>query len=288
MASKLGLSLVDGLVVSLTNIHGACSWLMSFSCIVSASEDGTARVWDLQAPAVFTPEHHQGKVTGAIVSPNSSYCVTIGEDNIALVWDVANATCKHMLQGHQTGVNWAFIVCDGQQLVTASGKALYCEFLCRSWLNVKARMSVVLWIISGFCDIGDRRVCIWNLESGECIRTLPEHKGSRMKSFAVSDDGRKAMIVLFDSTVSVWDLESMSCVGWLIRRGERDGVRVHSGGVNAVYICKNGTLALTISKDETARLWQIDTTECIMVLKGDHEEHTLFILLLFLFWDRFS
>lgn len=91
----------------------------------TASEDGTARVWDLQAPAVAATEHHQGKVTRAIVLPNSNFCVTIGEDNAALVWDVENASCRHMLQGHQTGLNWAFIVADGHQLVTASGNTKY-------------------------------------------------------------------------------------------------------------------------------------------------------------------
>lgn len=96
-----------------------------------------------------------------------------------------------------------------------------------------------------------------------------------MKSFAVSKDGRKAIIVLFDSTVSIWDLESMSCVGWLIRRGERDGVRVHSGGVNGVYMCCNGRRAVTISKDTTARLWEIETGECILVLKGDEQFHLI-------------
>lgn len=100
------------------------SWNMTF-LYYTASEDGTARVWDLQAPAVAATEHHQGKVTRAIVLPSSNFCVTIGEDNAALVWDVENANCKHMLQGHQTGLNWAFIVADGRQLVTASGNIRY-------------------------------------------------------------------------------------------------------------------------------------------------------------------
>ena len=36
------------------------------------------------------------------------------------------------------------------------------------------------------------------------------HQGSRVKSFAVSGDGRIAVTVLFDSSISVWDLEDMT------------------------------------------------------------------------------
>ena len=35
------------------------------------------------------------------------------------------------------------------------------------------------------------------------------HPGSRVKSFAVSANGRVGVTVLFDSSISVWDLKTM-------------------------------------------------------------------------------
>ena len=35
------------------------------------------------------------------------------------------------------------------------------------------------------------------------------HPGSRVKSFAVSSNGNVGVTVLFDSTISVWDLKTM-------------------------------------------------------------------------------
>lgn len=50
--------------------------------------------------------------------------------------------------------------------------------------------------------------------------------------------------------------------------GDRDAARVHSGGVNAAYLTPDGTWAVTVSKDHTARVWNVATAECRCVLRG--------------------
>ena len=94
------------------------------------------------------------------------------------------------------------------------------------------------------------------------------HQGSRVKSFAASRDGRTAVIVLFDSTVAVWDMETMQTRCMLQRWGDRDAARVHSGGVNAVYMSADNLHAVTVSKDCTARIWDLESGECKHVLEG--------------------
>jgi len=86
---------------------------------------------------------------------------------------------------------------------------------------------------------------------------LPEQLGSRAKSIAISADGSAAAVALFDSTVAVFDVASGGRLAQLIRRGDRDASRVHSGGVNAVYLSRSGDLAVTVSKDCTARVWDV-------------------------------
>jgi WD40 repeat protein len=94
------------------------------------------------------------------------------------------------------------------------------------------------------------------------------HRGSRVKSFAASGDGTIAVIVLFDSTVSVWDLDTLECRHRLQRWGDRNALHVHSSAVNAGYLAVNATNAVTVSKDSTARVWDLDTGSCIHVLLG--------------------
>ena len=54
----------------------------------------------------------------------------------------------------------------------------------------------------------------------------------------------------------------------LQRRGERDASRVHSGGVNAALVSRDGRLAVTLSKDCTARVWDLVSGTCRHVLVG--------------------
>lgn len=47
------------------------------------------------------------------------------------------------------------------------------------------------------------------------------HPGSRVKSFAVSANGAVGVTVLFDSTISVWDLKTMQVRHTARHREER-------------------------------------------------------------------
>eukprot|EP00210_Caulerpa_lentillifera_P006800 g6499.t1 len=202
---------------------------------ITGSEDSTARVWDLTAPFTHLADSHQGKVTQVLHHQSSDQVVTIGEDSRVLVWDISSACCIRSITPKETSINFAFLVAEGSLLITASG---------------------------------DRCVCVWDLSTGECIRSLPPHEGSRLKSIAVSPDGKTAIICLFDSTVSVWNLESMELTNWLMKRAERDGIQVHSAAVNQVAITGDGVKAITISKDSTGRMWSLETFSTTLVLRG--------------------
>lgn len=55
----------------------------------------------------------------------------------------------------------------------------------------------------------------------------------------------------------------------LQKRGERDATRVHSGGVNAALVTDDGAVAVTLSKDCTARVWDLNAGTCTHVLVGE-------------------
>ena len=58
--------------------------------MVTASDDGTARVWDLRGerPSFVALEGHQGPVLSASFSADGTHVVTASEDNTARVWRV--------------------------------------------------------------------------------------------------------------------------------------------------------------------------------------------------------
>lgn len=104
------------------------------------------------------------------------------------------------------------------------------------------------------------------LESADITALILQVSGHQ--SSILMQDGRKAVIVLFDSTVTVWDLEKKEQVAVLQKWGQRDAASGHSGGVNAAYMTSDGKKVLTVSKDCTARIWDVENRETIHVLKG--------------------
>ena len=57
----------------------------------------------------------------------------------------------------------------------------------------------------------DNTLRVWDLETGQTIRTLEGHTG-RVTSLALTADGRHAVSGSWDNTLRVWDLLSGECL----------------------------------------------------------------------------
>lgn len=89
--------------------------------IVTASEDGTARVWDAATGAQnIILEGHTSTVHDANFNPDSTRIVTASDDRTARVWNVADGKELFQLRGHTGPVNAAAYSHDGKFIVTAS------------------------------------------------------------------------------------------------------------------------------------------------------------------------
>jgi len=110
--------------------------------VVTASDDGTARVWDAaNGQPVTSPLAHQGivqsvvesaafavfhpagtlnNVVSAAFSPDGTRVITASEDGTARVWDAANGQPVTGPLAHQDWVVSAAFSPDGTRVVTAS------------------------------------------------------------------------------------------------------------------------------------------------------------------------
>jgi WD40 repeat protein len=89
--------------------------------------------------------------------------------------------------------------------------------------------------LSATCS-ANRHVCVWDNETLEPIRTMHALQGSRVKSAAFSGDCNLMAVVLFDSTVTLWDVSRDEAVWQPQQRGVRDKTMAHSGGVNGCFL----------------------------------------------------
>ena len=71
---------------------------------VSASDDKTLKVWDLETGRELrTLEGHSDGVTGVAVSPDGRRAVSASYDNTLKVWDLESGRELRTLEGHSAG-----------------------------------------------------------------------------------------------------------------------------------------------------------------------------------------
>jgi WD40 repeat protein/DNA-directed RNA polymerase subunit RPC12/RpoP len=188
----------------LRTLEGA-GWVMSVSVTpdsrraVSGGSDNNLRVWDMESgKCLRILEGHSEPVCSVSVTPDGRRAVSGSGDNTLRVWDLESGQCLRTLEGHSAVVLSVNVTPDGRRVVSGSGDTTLIDSP-DGWRRVESRS-------------GDKALRVWDMESGQCLRTLEGHTAS-VNSVNVTPDGRRAVSGSKDKTIRVWDLESGQCLG---------------------------------------------------------------------------
>jgi len=122
-------------------------------------------------------------------------------------------------------------------------------------------------------------ICLWDLEKGKCLRTMKGHTGY-IHSVSVTPDGRLGLSGSSDKTLRLWNLENGQCIRTM------EG---HTSSVTSLSLTPAGGLGLSgsgeesltvgfekvyLSKDNTLRLWDLKTAECLSTMEGHTDKVT--------------
>ena len=218
--------------------------------VATASDDRTARVWDVARGKERARVTHDGWVWGVAFSPDGQLVATGSVDNTARVWDVARGQERARVTHDETVIGVAFSP-DGGLLATASG---------------------------------DGTARVWEVAGGK-ERTRLTHD-SAARGVAFSPDGRLLATASFDGTARVWEWASgqerarvthdelvwgvaFSPDGQLVASASVDGTArvwewasgqerarvTHDGWVWGVAFSPDGQLVATAGS-ETAQVWE--------------------------------
>ena len=120
----------------------------------------------------------------------------------------------------------------------------------------------------------DRLITLRNLKTGKIIRNFTGHSGS-IYSLCLSADGQTLISGSRDTTIKVWHLHTINTynsnsTNRLIGDGLIDTLTGHSDSINAVAITHSGQIIVSGSEDNTIKLWDLKTGNCLTTLEG-HE-----------------
>jgi WD40 repeat protein len=240
--------------------------------VVTASDDSTARVWDLSGPTPVSTvlAGHTDKVRSASFSPDGKRVVTASSDNTARVWDLSGPTpVSTELAGHTDPVSSASFSPDGKRVVTASS-----DNTARVWdLSGPRPVSTVLAghtstvSSASFSPDGKRVVTasydntarVWDLRSKPVSTVLAGHT-NWVRSASFSPDGKRVVTASDDNTARVWDLSGPRPVSTVLAG--------HTSTVSGASFSRDGKRVVTASWDNTARVWDLRSKPGFTVLAG--------------------
>jgi WD40 repeat protein/energy-coupling factor transporter ATP-binding protein EcfA2 len=235
--------------------------------IVTASQDHTARVWDVATGKPVTePLQHRGFVNIAAFSPDGRHIVTASGDNTARVWDAATGRPVTEPLKHRGFVISAAFSPDGKRIVTASWDKTASVWDVATGtqaarpLEHKGPVNSAAFSPDGARIVtasGDNTVRVWDTVTGTPITEPLEHQGP-VNSAAFSPDGARVVTASGDNTARIWSVSTGKLVA---------GPLEHHSFVNTAVFSPDGTRIVTASGDKKARVWEAATGKPITELE---------------------
>jgi WD40 repeat protein len=157
-------------------------WNEEQRCLLSASLDGTVKIWDVKRHApnrpglITTLDAHPLGVNDIALGPEAEKLLSAGNDHTVKIWTLTNGRRIQTLEGHRYGVTALAMAHKGRWALSTSA---------------------------------DHTIGVWDLTLGHRIAALVDHT-LPVTALACSSDGRYAVSGAGDKTLKVWDLTEVA------------------------------------------------------------------------------
>lgn len=213
--------------------------------VISGSLDGTIKIWSLNTGnCIQTLGWGLDNVSSVAYSPDGKYFVGAGEKGIEE---------EIITEKGDTILGYTAAVGD---IKIFDAKTYECVKTLNTkddgWQVYLAYSPDGKYIIS---STGGKTIQMWDVEKGECVKTLEASAGS-VSCLAYSPDGKyivsgsnQPYSETPDNNVRIWDAESGKCIKTL------EG---HTKGVRSVAFSPDGKHIVSGSNDNTIKIWEIE------------------------------
>ncbi|HYR86543.1 MAG TPA: TIR domain-containing protein [Terriglobia bacterium] len=215
---------------------------------VSASDDGTLKVWNIRTGREFRQREFDLPSYGVYLT-----AVAAGGNRALSTWADHTETYE-WYQGYSVIDVWD--LATGRKTGTLPGQDLEIHALA---VTADCRLAV--------SASEDHTLKVWDLESGKERATLRGHtKG--VNAVVLTNDGLRAVSASSDRTLRLWDVETG--LELAVFAGQTDKVE-------AVAVTADGTRAISASADGTLRMWDMRTGAELRVL-AEHQPAARYLI----------
>ncbi|KAF5391730.1 hypothetical protein D9757_001803 [Collybiopsis confluens] len=238
--------------VTSVSFHSEGKWL------VTGSEDGTIKIWDLRFKWPFTPNLRQWQsgyhpldcqeslrfnaihtVNDVCVHPNQGELISCDQAGSIKQWDLSENVCSHELTpAGKTPIRSVSLALDGSCLVAGNNK--------------------------GHCYVWKVNDASTGLPRFQAVTTFHAHN-KYLTRCLLSPDAKCLATCSADTTVAIWSISP---------NYEFKQERVLIGHQRWVWDCAfsaDSAYLVTASSDHTARLWEMASGETVRQYNGHHK-----------------
>lgn len=233
--------------------------------LVSGSNDGTVRIWDLATGGERQQLGGDGdRIQAVAISPNGSLFASGSSESEIRLWDGNTGGAIATLPGHTSSINHLIITPDGKTLISAS-----------------ADKTIKLWDLDTLTEIvtltghtsyinqlslspdgnhlasaaADKTIKIWDLDKRTEISTLTGHT-SAVNTVVFSHDSRRLISGGADNQIKIWDTSSDFNPDQPVATLE-----THTSYVNDLQFIPGARWFISASADGTLIVWDLNTLE---------------------------
>jgi len=233
--------------------------------LVSAGQDQTLRLWDVETGRQVTPPivGHFSSVRDAEFSPDGGSIVSGSVDNTIRVWDAATGRQRRLYRmAHRDAVFSVAFNAVGDRIVSASAdrsvrvwNAATGESVADPLRGHDGKVYSAIFSADGNTIMStgsDRTIRFWDVATATAISTIPEAHSSLIWDLALSRDGKQLISSSADAAVRLWDIANDLPLGQPRRSP-------HNKDILSVAVSPDGQYVVSSGEDRRLSVWNAKT-----------------------------